>query len=151
MALLVVFLIGAIVAAAPKDRNRGFKGGREMNLQAKEQPTGAAFDLAEMNKIRAKKKSLYHSFLNTSTLHCGVYHLKAGAKDPQSPHKEDEVYYVESGKAKLTVDDETFDCQPGVVLFVAAEAKHHFHDIEKDLTLLVFFSKAKPKPIKNSE
>lgn len=103
------------------------------------------FHMDELNKIREKKKTLYHSFLNNATMHCGVYHLEAGSKDPQSPHAEDEVYYVQSGNAKLEIAGTSYDCKPGAILFVAAGEKHHFHDIEEDLTLLVFFSKAKPK------
>ena len=103
------------------------------------------FHMDELNKAREKKKISYLQFLNNSTMHCGVYHLKAGAKDGQSPHSQDEVYYVQSGKAKLKIKDRSYDCKPGAILFVAAEEKHYFHDIEEDLTLLVFFSKAKPK------
>lgn len=105
-------------------------------------PTGLAFTMEALEKQRAENGNAYLPFLNRSTLHCGVYHLAAGAKDGQSPHSQDEVYYVQSGKGKLQVDGEDFDASPGAVLFVAANAKHHFHSIEEDLTLLVFFSKA---------
>ena len=105
----------------------------------------------ELGKIRAEKKTRYHSFLNNSTMHCGVYHLKAGSKDTQSPHSEDEVYYVESGKGKLKIGDKSYECTPGAILFVAAKEVHHFHDIEEDLNLLVFFSKAKPKSGENAK
>ncbi len=113
--------------------------------ESKKENDERLFHIDALNEIRAKKKASYHSFLNNSTMHCGVYHLKAGAKDGQSPHREDEVYYVQSGKGKLKIEGKSYDCEPGAILFVAAGEKHFFHDIEEDLTLLVFFSKAKPE------
>ena len=107
--------------------------------------TGEAVQFDELKKKVIDDGKSYQPFFQRSTLHCGVYHLKAGAKDGQSPHREDEVYYVESGKAVLHVDGVDYPATPGTVLFVAAKAKHHFHSIEEDLTLLVFFSKAEPK------
>ncbi len=121
-----------------------YEPNHESAMQEKNTKDQRLFHIDELDKIRAKKKTRYHSFLNNSTMHCGVYHLKAGSKDTQSPHLEDEVYYVQSGKAKLKINDKSYDCKPGAILFVAAKEKHFFHDIEEDLTLLVFFSKAKP-------
>jgi len=103
------------------------------------------FDLDDLNKQRAEEKRAYLSFLNVDSMHCGVYHLAAGSKDGQQPHAEDEVYYVKSGKGKFTYGDKETDVSEGAVLFVPAKMEHRFHSIEEDLTLLVFFSKAKPK------
>jgi len=99
------------------------------------------FQMDELNEQRDKKGRAYLSFLDVDSMHCGVYHLKAGAEDGQQPHDEDEVYYVERGKAKFTFGDRETKVEPGTVLFVPAKMKHRFHDIEEDLTLLVFFSK----------
>ena len=107
-------------------------------------PAYAEFKMEELSAKRESQGRSYLQFLDRKTLNCGVYHLKAGAKDGQSPHGQDEVYYVEKGKAKLRVNDHDMDAVPGSVLFVAAGAKHHFHSIESDLTLLVFFSTAEP-------
>ena len=54
-----------------------------------------------------------------------------------------EVYYVVEGKGKLSAGDHVFEANPGSILFVAKEVEHRFFDIEEDLTLVVFFSKAK--------
>lgn len=72
----------------------------------------------------------------------GIYRLPARGTDTQSPHKQDEAYYVLSGKARLQGDGETRDVFPGAVLFVEAGASHIFVDIEEDLELLVFFAPA---------
>ena len=113
-----------------------------MASNSQDEKTGLAFQMAELEKQRAEKDQAYLSFLNRDSLSCGVYFLPKGGKDNQQPHKLDEVYYVKSGKGKLHVDGEDFDASPGDVLFVAAHAKHYFHSIEEDLTLLVFFSNA---------
>lgn len=86
----------------------------------------------------------YLPFLNRSTLRCGIYRLAAGAADGQSPHTQDEVYYVLKGKAKFKVEEESSVVQTGDVLFVGAKATHQFYDIEEDLELLVFFSTKEP-------
>ena len=67
----------------------------------------------------------------------------AGSTDDQEPHTEDEVYYVVSGKARLTIDEETVPVMPGSVAFVAAGVEHRFIEIDEDLEVLVFWSPAR--------
>ena len=100
------------------------------------------FAFSELNERRQKEGKSYLSFLNQKTLHCGVYHLKAGTKDMQQPHSEDEVYYVVQGKSHFEVEGDTVQVGPGDILFVAAGQTHRFMDIEEDLSILVFFSRA---------
>jgi mannose-6-phosphate isomerase-like protein (cupin superfamily) len=64
----------------------------------------------------------------------------AGEVDTQTPHTEDEVYYVVSGRARITVAGETEDVTAGSIVFVAAGVEHRFHDIEEDLLTLVFWA-----------
>ena len=52
------------------------------------------------------------------------------------------MYYVVSGRARMTIDDQEQPVKSGSVIFVAARQKHRFHDIEEDLTVLVFFAPA---------
>ncbi len=84
----------------------------------------------------------YVEQLATGDLSIGTYSLRAGAVDAQSPHGEDEVYVVTSGRARFTSGDQTVEACPGTVLFVPAHEEHRFHDISEDLTLLVFFGPA---------
>jgi mannose-6-phosphate isomerase-like protein (cupin superfamily) len=81
-------------------------------------------------------------FLRVPAMSLGVYRLRAGAVDPQSPHHEDEIYYVVSGRAVLRVGDRETAAVPGAVLFVGAETEHRFERIDEDLTLLVVFAPA---------
>jgi mannose-6-phosphate isomerase-like protein (cupin superfamily) len=81
-------------------------------------------------------------FHRVPDLSLGIYTLPAGARDPQQPHAEDEVYYVVSGRAKLRVGDGDRLAEPGAILFVGAGVEHRFHSIEEDLTALVVFGPA---------
>ena len=60
----------------------------------------------------------------------------------QSPHDEDEVYYVVEGKARMMHADNMIDVTPGTILFVKATETHSFFEIQEDMTLLVFFAAA---------
>lgn len=75
-------------------------------------------------------------------LSAGLYVLEAGARDPQSPHTEDELYYFIEGRARVTVGDVERPVVPGSLVFVAAHVAHRFHDIEERLVLLVAFGPA---------
>ena len=86
----------------------------------------------------------YLEFLRVPALSSGIYFLPAGAKDLQSPHDEDEVYYVVSGSARLKMGDEEHVLQAGSVLYVPATSSHSFIEIEEDITLLVFFASGGP-------
>lgn len=84
----------------------------------------------------------YKEFLRAPSLSCGIYHLQKGARDMQTPHDEDEVYLVLSGRATLKVGDELQEVKEGSVLYVRATEAHSFFEIEEDMTLLVFFGAA---------
>jgi mannose-6-phosphate isomerase-like protein (cupin superfamily) len=101
-----------------------------------------AFELASLHAQRESSNKLYLEFLKVSDLSMGLYVLPAGGTDPQSPHTEDEVYYVLSGKAQIKVGEEDRTVQAGSIVYVAKNAEHEFHSIEEELTLLVFFAPA---------
>jgi len=101
-----------------------------------------SFKLAELISQREATDKLYLEFLKVPDLSMGLYVLPAGGTDPQSPHTEDEVYYVVSGRAKILVANEERDVQAGSIVYVAKNVAHHFHSIEEELTVLVFFAPA---------
>lgn len=101
-----------------------------------------AYELAQLISRRADSNKLYLEFLKVPDLSMGLYVLPAGSTDPQSPHTEDEVYYVVSGKAQITVAEESRDIQAGSLVYVEKNIAHHFHSIEEELTVLVFFAPA---------
>ncbi|MBE0669631.1 MAG: cupin domain-containing protein [Anaerolineales bacterium] len=101
-----------------------------------------AYELAQLISRQKDSNKLYLEFLNVPDLSMGLYVLPAGGVDPQSPHTEDEVYYVVSGKGKIQVADEDRDVQAGSIIYVAKNMEHKFHSIEEELTIIVFFAPA---------
>jgi quercetin dioxygenase-like cupin family protein len=100
------------------------------------------FDTSQLVKQRADSLRLYQEFLRVPAMSAGVYVLPAGAVDPQHPHKEDEMYYVIRGKARMRVGAEERAVSSGSVIFVEAKAEHRFFDITEELVVLVFFAPA---------
>ncbi len=101
-----------------------------------------AFELPDLDRQRMEAGKLYLEFLRTPALSLGLYVLPAGGVDAQQPHKEEEVYYVVSGRAMVRVDDEDRSVQPGSVIFAPPGLPHRFHSITEDLRLVVFFAPA---------
>ena len=101
-----------------------------------------AFEIAQLISQRESSNKLYLEFLKVPDLSMGLYILPAGGIDPQSPHTEDEVYYVVSGKAQILVAEENRDVQAGSIVYVEKNIAHRFHSIEEELKVLVFFAPA---------
>ena len=100
------------------------------------------FELTQLISQREASNNLYLEFLKVPDLSMGLYVLPAGGTDPQSPHTEDEVYYVVNGRAKIKVADEDRDVQTGSIVYVAKNVEHRFHSIEEELKVIVFFAPA---------
>lgn len=98
--------------------------------------------VAEINQQRTKAGKLYQECLRVPAMSAGLYVLAAGATDAQSPHHEDEMYYVVRGKARFRAGGDDREVSAGSVLFVAAEVEHRFYDIAEELAALVFFAPA---------
>jgi mannose-6-phosphate isomerase-like protein (cupin superfamily) len=101
-----------------------------------------AYELADLISQREASGKRYLEFMRVPDLSMGLYVLPAGGTDPQSPHTEDEVYYVASGRAQIKVADEDRAVQAGSIVYVAKNVEHRFHSIEEELTVLVFFAPA---------
>jgi mannose-6-phosphate isomerase-like protein (cupin superfamily) len=101
-----------------------------------------AHELADVAARRAASGRPYLEFITVPDLSVGLYVLAPGQPDLQQPHTEDEVYYVVSGRGRITVGDEVADVQPGSIVFVGTGVPHRFHDIAEELTLFVAFGPA---------
>ena len=101
-----------------------------------------AFEIEDLIAERAASESPYLEFLRIPEMSLGIYSLLAGATDHQSPHGEDEAYYVVRGRGAVHVGGEDRDIQPGSVVFVGRNVEHRFHSITEDLELVVFFAPA---------
>ncbi len=104
----------------------------------------SVFDLETEIEKQAARGRPYREFVRVPALSCGIYTLPAGAKDLQSPHDEDEVYYIVSGRGRARVGGEVRPVGPGTILFVGATSEHSFFEIEEEITLLVFFASGGP-------
>jgi mannose-6-phosphate isomerase-like protein (cupin superfamily) len=103
------------------------------------------FDIMKRN---ASQKTSYGVFMRIPSISSGVYTLKKGETDGQSPHTKDEIYYIVKGKAKLSVGTEIYDVKEGSLVFVEAYKEHKFFDITEDIAVLVVFSAEQPAPEK---
>jgi len=91
-------------------------------------PDGAANDWTEQ--------------LRVADLSVGTYCIPVGGLDDQTPHTEDEIYVVMTGRATVTTPENSAAVGPGSVIFVPAGEEHRFVDVTEDLTLLVVFGPA---------
>ena len=98
------------------------------------------FELDREIEEQLRSGTPYREFLRVPSLSCGIYALSAGTKDLQSPHDEDEVYYVVSGRGRVRIEGEERAVGAGSILYVRATSEHSFFEIEEDMTLLVFFA-----------
>jgi len=100
------------------------------------------FELDHLLAKRLRAEKFYLEFLRVPAISSGIYVLPAGAVDPQTPHTEDEIYYVISGKANVRIGSEIRSVAEGSVIFVEAGVDHRFFEIEQELVLLVVFGPA---------
>ena len=98
--------------------------------------------LGALRETMTGSKSAWLEFLRIPSLSMGIYHLTVGQEDQQQPHTEDEVYYVISGRASFSADNEIKPVQAGAIIFVEKRVPHRFINIIQDLTVLVFFAPA---------
>ncbi|MFF7967218.1 cupin domain-containing protein [Streptomyces sp. NPDC007903] len=98
------------------------------------------FRLDDLEAERAANEGAYLQFLRERNMSAGLYALDAGSHDTQKPHLQDEMYFVVSGRASVSVGLETTEVARGSVVYVPAGVSHKFHHISEDLRVLVVFS-----------
>jgi mannose-6-phosphate isomerase-like protein (cupin superfamily) len=100
------------------------------------------FSVEESEASRRIVGKRYAEFLRVPAMSAGIYVLPAGGADTQSPHQQDEMYYVVRGRARMRAGSEDQTVSAGSIIFVAAEAEHRFYEITEELVLLVMFAPA---------
>jgi mannose-6-phosphate isomerase-like protein (cupin superfamily) len=88
----------------------------------------------------------YFELIRSPAMSAGLYVLQPGEPDRQTPHREDEIYYVVGGKGTIRVGTEDRPVAPGSTMFVPAGVEHHFHSITAQLQVLVIFAPAESPP-----
>lgn len=111
----------------------------EMTEEVEEVVRGQVWNIPEMAEDQTPN---FDEFFRIPAMSMGIYKLSAGSVDRQSPHQEDEAYYVVNGQATIEIDGEDTPVEAGSLIFVPAHAQHRFKNIEEDLDLLVFFAPA---------
>ena len=59
--------------------------------------------------------------------------------DPQQPHKQDELYFIQRGTGELVLQGERHTFGPGTAFFVPAGAEHRFENFSADFSTWVVF------------
>jgi mannose-6-phosphate isomerase-like protein (cupin superfamily) len=101
-------------------------------------------DIHQIANLRPRER--YVEFLRVPALSAGLYVLGAGDTDPQRPHREDEIYYVTSGRGVIRVGTEDRPVEPGTIVYVPPRVEHRFHSITEELRVLVVFAPAETSP-----
>lgn len=104
--------------------------------------TDDRFSVEGIRREAERKKTSWLEFFRVKSMSLGFYRLAKGASDTQTPHREDEIYYVHKGRARFRVAGRETAVKPGDVLYVPANTEHWFSDIEESLELLVVFAPA---------
>jgi mannose-6-phosphate isomerase-like protein (cupin superfamily) len=59
--------------------------------------------------------------------------------DPQTPHAQDELYFIHSGSGELVIAGDRYPFQSGTVFFVPAGVNHRFENFTSDFSTWVVF------------
>jgi mannose-6-phosphate isomerase-like protein (cupin superfamily) len=98
------------------------------------------FDVDDLIAQHDEREHSYAEFFRGKMLSLGLAIWPAGQLDRQTPHAEDEVYFIVSGRAWIRVGDDDRPVRAGSIVFVATGIEHHFHDIEETLRVVVFWA-----------
>ena len=79
----------------------------------------------------------YATLLAHGTMTVGYY--APIANDPQQPHDQDELYFIERGSGVFLLADEELPFAPGDCLFVAAGVRHRFKSFSAGFGAWVVF------------
>jgi len=101
---------------------------------------GTVFPLAEIRERRKRTGALYLEFLRMPAMSVGFYSLHVGGVDPQTPHREDEIYFVIHGRGAITIAGRDWPVETGMTIVVARGVDHRFHSVTEALELLVVFA-----------
>ena len=99
-----------------------------------------SFDLDRLLAAQHAGGEPWLEFLRVPSLRAGLYVLAPGAWDHQTPHEEDEIYYVVAGRATFEAGQDRREAVPGALIYVPARQEHRFTNIVEELRVLVFFS-----------
>lgn len=59
--------------------------------------------------------------------------------DPQTPHEQDELYFIHTGTGEISIGGERHAFSPGTAFFVPAGVEHRFETFSPDFSTWVVF------------
>jgi mannose-6-phosphate isomerase-like protein (cupin superfamily) len=59
--------------------------------------------------------------------------------DPQTPHEQDELYFIHAGSGEFVLEGERHRFEAGMAFFVPAGAEHRFENFTADFSTWVVF------------
>ncbi len=77
------------------------------------------------------------TMMSGGTMSVEVFSPKSS--DLQKPHRQDELYFIHSGRGELTINNQRYECAAGDAFFVAAGAQHRFENFSNDFVTWVVF------------
>jgi len=90
-----------------------------------------------LEAVKESEDKAYGVLLEHGTLQIGLY--KPDRVDPQQPHSQDEVYFIQSGSGFFVCGDNRQAFEAGEALFVRAGVIHRFEDFSEDFAAWVVF------------
>jgi mannose-6-phosphate isomerase-like protein (cupin superfamily) len=97
--------------------------------------------------IEDAKRSLTEEVINKFTVllkhgSMQVEYFAPDKIDSQTPHVQDEIYVIASGKSYFIRNNETIECKQGDILFVPAGMEHRFEQFSENFaTWVIFYGK----------
>jgi mannose-6-phosphate isomerase-like protein (cupin superfamily) len=102
-----------------------------------------AVEIHHVDDIAAERDHTVHTsgpVLRSELLSVSFSIWPASSRDDQRPHAEDEVYHVVAGRAVISVEGEDAPVRAGSLIYVPAGVEHHFHSIDEELAVVVFWA-----------
>ena len=97
------------------------------------------YDLTTYLEKIENSGSYFSTFIDKASLAAGVLLLEPGDEDTQTPHENDEIYFILSGDGFLKIKNKDYEISKNKLFFVAKNVKHFFHGNTEELKVLYFF------------
>ncbi|MDB4919083.1 cupin domain-containing protein [Mucilaginibacter sp.] len=90
-----------------------------------------------LQKLAGSDGALFIKLMEHGSMSVEIY--RPAKTDRQTPHLQDELYVIISGKGEFLNDGERSAFGPGDVLFVPASVEHRFENFTEDFATWVIF------------
>lgn len=90
-----------------------------------------------LDKLPARRGKPYADVMRHGTMHVEIFAPQG--IDTQTPHAQDELYFVISGTGEFVRSGQRRPFGPGDAIFVPAGEEHRFENFSDDLTVWVVF------------